>query len=159
MKVMQILGFLVVLGLGASCNKAELKESEPHYPADPVFTVSFVLVDAAGNSLLPHLNFDPSDFRASSNNNDSIGYNLGTVLFMRESFDDIISDPSYSQDSMFVFYPCFNADCDTVFIKKTDFFSKSDSVQGKGCSADQVIWGLDTIFEYRCTKLEIHKTL
>lgn len=154
--------FLLALSLMATACEKKTTEPEPEDPA-PTFYIAFILADSAGNNLLPYNLpedpvFDPEDFSALSDRNDSIGYytrnsKLGHVFWMRGGFYEITNDPDYQKDSTFVFYPFFGQDSDTVTIYKTSF-SLADTLTAE-CFAEMIIWNRDTFHNYHCTLLPI----
>jgi hypothetical protein len=160
--------FVLILSVGliaSSCIRNN-EQSEPVYPIPP-FTVTFRLVDSAGNNILPYNLpadpvFDPADFSAHSKWSGNIGDvrrspHSGHTFQMREKLSNITHDPNFQRDSSFRFYPCFKLDCDTVIIHKPKLVNGwNDSIFWG--TAQKLIWNRDTFKNYHHTSpLLIHK--
>lgn len=156
MKVKHLIVFVYLILV--SCNKERDYVSDP----GPNFKVAFIITDSSGNNLLPHdlpenPVVNPADYSAIGLNGKQIGeysrdQELGHIFRMIHNSREITESTEYLEDSVFVFYPCFNENCDTVQIYKNDFYNQDTVWQ---CTAQQIIWNNDTLGKYYCELLPI----
>lgn len=151
----------------SACEKEETNSEQSTMPN--TFSLVFMLVDSAGNNLLPRdlpddPVFNPLDFSAHSPRNDSIGYytryttdSSGHLFWVRENMNDIKNSPGYQHDSTFVLYPCFGSDCDTVVVYKKTPYPRTGDSTSMGCFAERLVWNSDTISNYYCTIIHLKK--
>lgn len=168
-KIIYLLTSALLLSL-SSCKK--VTNDPPEGSPAPEFWITFILVDSAGNNLLPYPLppnpvFDPDDFWAYSDRGNDLmnttnvnsyyypSINGGYAFLMVEGFYEIRNDPDFQQDSIFTWYACFGEVCDTVVIHKNHF--RLDMEPTAECSAQKIIWGQDTIRDYHCTAIPIYK--
>lgn len=143
-----------IIALTCSCDKSPTGPGDGDPPR--TFLINFMLVDSAGNNLLPYdlrdnPIVDPYSFHASSDWNDDIGRYLhhqehGFIFQMSQEYYDFMYDPAFQQDSTFRMYPCFGSRCDT--------FTVSHPIDGS-CQAKAIYWGSDTTFNYQCYHLQV----
>lgn len=157
-----LLAAYFLLMAAASCNKEN--ENEGDYL--PYWFFSFILTDSTGNNLLPsplpdNPPFQPKDFWAYSEVNSNIGKwneaftnsdSAQIVFRASEEFQDIERSPLYQADSMFVWYFCFGQQCDTLLIYPENLHNPDNMGLAK-----KIIWGGDTFYNHKGSRLRIHK--
>lgn len=158
----------------SSCDKSDTDAD--NYPVFP-YHMSVIFVDSLGNNVLNsgdvnELPFDPSSFTYSSDLtspgpgeyrfSDFYG---GYVFTMYARIYDILDLPSYQENKLFHFYPCFDIKCDTMEILKSSFryTADPDSVTPEGTSiftgdhlyTDRIVYRGDTTYGLYGTALQV----